>query len=201
MSLDYQESFKKNLHVIESDDSRIAVGRCTYGAPRFLLWDSTERIEIGSFCSIADDVTIFGGGEHVSTWVTTFPLRIGFGSAMAYKDGHPATKGPTRIGNGVWIGYRSIILSGVTVADGAIVGAGSVVTANVPAYTISAGNPARMIRTRFSERQIEAQLSIRWRDWPLESIYDAVPLLCSEAVDDFIRDAQSAELGNQQRRE
>jgi carbonic anhydrase/acetyltransferase-like protein (isoleucine patch superfamily) len=80
------------------------------------------------------------------------------------------TKGSIVVGNDVWVGTRAIILSGVTIGDGAIVAAGSVVTKDVPPYAIVAGNPARLIRYRFSDETIAAMCRIRWWDWPLEVI-------------------------------
>lgn len=167
-------------------DSRISVGRFTYGSPQFMLWGDSERIQIGAFCSIADEVVIFGGGEHRTDWVTTFPLRIAFDSPLAYKDGHPATKGPTVIGNDVWIGYRAMVLSGVTIGDGAVIGAGAVVASDVAAYSVVAGNPAQVVRSRFNEQQIAKLLASRWWDWEIEKIKTNIPLLCSLDVDKFI---------------
>lgn len=169
-----------------SDDPRISVGRFTYGNPAFRLWGDTERIEIGAFCSIADGVTIFGGGEHNTGWVTTFPLRIAFGDALAGQDGHPASKGATRIGHDVWIGDGATILSGVTIGSGAVVGARAVVTQDVPAYHIVAGNPARVVRPRFSDEQIAALMDIAWWDWDIDRIRAAIPLLCNDDIEAFV---------------
>ncbi|MBI5204619.1 MAG: CatB-related O-acetyltransferase [Nitrospirae bacterium] len=81
-----------------------------------------------------------------------------------------ASKGPVIIGNDVWIGDSVIILPGVQVGDGAIIGAGSVVTKNVPPYTIVGGVPAKKIRDRFSDKIKEQLLQIKWWDWPEEKI-------------------------------
>ena len=167
------------IPVLDCTDPRVKVGRFTYGAPRLLLWDEHERIRIGSFCSIADEVTIFGGGEHRTDWITTFPLRIALGDPLAGKDGHPATRGLTRIGNDVWLGYRAVVLSGVTVGDGGVVGAGAVVASDVPPYAIVAGNPARIVRYRFPQEVVAKLLELRWWDWPLEKIRRHLDILCS----------------------
>lgn len=169
------------------DDPRVSIGRFTYGNPALRMWDEAERIEIGAFCSIADGVTIFGGGEHNSGWVTTFPLRIALGLDGAGRDGHPATKGPTRIGNDVWIGDGATILSGVTVGDGAVIGARALVARDVPPYHVAVGNPARIVRQRFADAEIAALLRIRWWDWPLERIEAEVAGLCGGHPADFIR--------------
>ncbi|TAA44352.1 CatB-related O-acetyltransferase [Pseudoxanthomonas winnipegensis] len=175
---------------LQSSDPRIVVGRFTYGAPAFRIWTAEERIEIGAFCSIADDVTIFGGGEHRSDWITTFPLRIAFGHALAERDGHPATRGPTRIGNDVWIGHGATIMSGVTIGDGAIIGARAVVSRDVDSYAVVVGNPARRVRSRFPADQVEALMRIQWWKWPIELIEEFVPLLCDTDISAFIRKAR-----------
>jgi acetyltransferase-like isoleucine patch superfamily enzyme len=179
-------------------DPRCKIGRFTYGTPRFMLWGEEDRIEIGSFCSIAEEVVIFGGGEHRTDWITTYPLRIAFGDPLAGKDGLPASKGKTTIGNDVWIGYRAVILSSVTIGNGAVVGACAVVTADVPPYSIVAGNPARVVKQRFDDRQIEELLRSGWWNWPIEEIREIAAMLCSAGVDDFLDYAKRRELSIQE---
>jgi acetyltransferase-like isoleucine patch superfamily enzyme len=169
-----------------SSDHRISIGRFTYGNPSLKVWGESESLSIGAFCSIADDVVIFGGGEHRSDWVTTFPLRIAFGDELAGLDGHPASKGPTLIGNDVWIGHGACVLSGVTVGHGAIIGARSVVARDVAPYTIVGGNPARILRRRFTDSQIASLLAIRWWDWSVDEIHARQHLLCNDQIDAFI---------------
>ena len=79
-------------------------------------------------------------------------------------------RGDILIGNDVWIGYEAVILSGVTIGDGAIVAARSVVTKDVPPYTIVGGVPAKPIRRRFDRETIDALLELRWWDWPAEKL-------------------------------
>jgi len=179
-----------NIPTLVASDRRVTVGRFTYGEPRLMLWDEGERIEIGSFCSIADNVTIFAGGEHNSAWVTTYPLRIALGDELAGKDGHPASKGPTIIGHDVWIGFGATILSGVTIGDGAIIGACSVVVKDVPPYQIVAGNPAGIIRQRFKDEHIKKLCDIQWWNWPLSRIKKYAHLLCGPDVNSFIQKIQ-----------
>lgn len=169
-----------------STDPRVSVGRFTYGDPQLMLWSEDEHIEIGAFCSIANEVVIFGGGEHRTDWVTTFPLRIAFDDNLAGKDGHPATKGTTKIGNDVWIGFRSIILSGITIGDGAVIGAGSIVASNVPPYAVVVGNPAKVLKFRFSDEIIKKLLDISWWNWESERINKSIPMLCSTDIQNFI---------------
>lgn len=175
------------IPTLQSSDARVTVGRFTYGTPQLKLWSENERISIGAFCSIADEVLILGGGEHNTDWVTTYPLRIALNDPGAGEDGHPATKGHTLIGNDVWIGTRSVILSGVRIGDGAVIGAGSVVSRDVAPYSIVAGNPATFVRARFPARIAEALLQIAWWHWPLEKIRKNAAYLCSNDVEEFVR--------------
>ena len=91
-------------------------------------------------------------------------------------------KGDIVVGNDVWLGYRSVILAGVTIGDGAIIGAYSVVTKDVPPYTIVGGNPAKEIRRRFSDSEIAHLLQLRWWDWPIEKITEHVQWLTGNVV-------------------
>ena len=181
------------IPALTSDDPRIQIGRFTYGGARFRLWSEDERIEVGAFCSFAEEVSVFGGGEHRTDWVTTYPLRIAFGSPGAGRDGHPHSKGKTVIGNDVWLGHGAMILSGVRVGDGACVGAGAVVSRDVPPYAIVAGNPARIVRMRFDEARVAALLRIAWWDWPIDRIREFESALCDSDVDAFIQSASGYE--------
>ncbi len=85
------------------------IGRCTYGRPEVLSWGEGTTLEVGAFCSIADGVKIFLGGEHRVDWVTTYPFNFLWERAYSFK-GHPASKGDVIIGNDVWIGAESVIM-------------------------------------------------------------------------------------------
>ena len=180
------EDCRSDIPELISSDRRLTVGRFTYGNPKILMWADEERIEIGSFTSIAEEVTIFGVGEHNINWITTFPLRIAFNEILAYKDGHPKSKGVTKIGNDVWIGYRATILSGVIIGDGAVIGAGAVIAKDVPPYSIVIGNPATVIRYRFDEFTIQELLKTKWWNWPLSKIKSNIHILCSEDANNLI---------------
>ena len=110
---------------------------------------------------------------------------VDVGLPGAGADGHPTTRGDITIGNDVWIGRGATVLSGVTVADGAVIGAGAVVAKDVPPYAIVVGNPARVVRYRFSDEVIEALLRIRWWEWPDAVIEQRVSELCDTSVQEF----------------
>ncbi|MCX7383985.1 MAG: CatB-related O-acetyltransferase, partial [Alphaproteobacteria bacterium] len=146
-----------------------SVGEWSYGVPA-IMWGEGARLSIGKYCAIAPGVTIYLGGNHRPDWVTTYPF-----SALAQHwpaargiVGHPASKGEVTIGHDIWIGNDATILSGVTIGHGAVIGANALVTKDVPPYAIVCGNPARVIRLRFSEAQIASLLRIAWWDWPAE---------------------------------
>lgn len=176
---------KSAINFWVSQDPRVSVGRYTYGNPKIMIWTENEQLSVGSFCSIAENVTIFAGGEHNHNWATTYPLRIAFNDPMANRDGHPATKGPTSIGHDVWIGYGATIMSGVSIGNGAIIGAHSVVTKDVPAYAIYAGNPAIQKKMRFDQAKILQMQQLKWWDWPDEKIKANVDLLCNSNIDEL----------------
>jgi virginiamycin A acetyltransferase len=90
------------------------------------------------------------------------------------------TKGDIHIGSDVWIGYGSIILSGVTIGNGAVIGTGSVVTKDIPSYAVAAGNPARVIRSRFSPKVVQEMLDLKWWELPWNELRKKIPWLLSE---------------------
>lgn len=147
-----------------------------------------DKLRIGKFCAIASGVEfIMNGGNHLVDGISSYPFSI-FGSGWegAMEGRAFPNRGDIKVGNDVWLGYRSVILAGVTIGDGAIVGAYSVVTKDVPPYTIVAGNPAREIRRRFSEAEIQRLLELQWWDWPVEKISANVHLLTGQSVSSLI---------------
>lgn len=88
-------------------------------------------------------------------------------------------KGDIVVGNDVWIGFEAVIMAGVTIGDGAVIGTRAVVTKDVPPYTIVAGIPARPIRRRFSKEDILFLQEIKWWNWPVEKISEAIPYIQS----------------------
>ncbi|WP_416187296.1 CatB-related O-acetyltransferase [Hydrocarboniphaga sp.] len=171
-----------------SDDRRyrnFSIGRYTYGDPQILFAGSGAKLTIGAFCSIAKDVKLVLGGEHRTDWITTYPFMRVLKNARHFT-GHPKTKGDIHIGNDVWIGRDATILSGIRIGNGAVIAAGSLVVRDVPAYTIVGGNPAKVIRARFTEQQITALEKIAWWEWNIEDITQELPTLLSSQIDELI---------------
>lgn len=166
------------------------IGEHSYGHIKILDWDDGTKLKIGRFCSFAKDVTVILGGEHRADWITMYPFsgKIFNSIWQEAKDvkGHPRSKGDIIIGNDVWVGYGATILSGVTIGDGAVIGARALITKDVEPYSIVAGNPAKFIRKRFSDKVIKELLRIKWWNWPEEKIKKNIKNLLSENIWDFI---------------
>ena len=166
----------------------MSFGKYTYGRPRIYYWSKNTKLIIGNFCSIAENVKIYLDGNHRTDWVTTYPFgHINthvFNNFNGY--GHPSSKGDVIIGNDVWIGDNVTIMSGVIIGDGAVIANSSHVVKNVEPYAIVGGNPAKLIKYRFSTEQIEKLLEIKWWNWDDEKINKFSPLLCNNNIDEFI---------------
>lgn len=143
-----------------------------------------DRLLIGKYCSIAAETTfIMNGGNHMTSWLTTYPFSVfGHGWEVADPPSWPH-RGDTRVGNDVWIGYRAMIMPGVTIGDGAIVATGSVVTRDVPPYATVGGNPATVIRSRFEPAIIERLRAVAWWDWNAEKVTRNIRAICSADID------------------
>ena len=134
------------------------------------------------------EITIYLGGNHNTNWITTYP----FGHIYTDKFnsfngvGHPKSKGNVIIGNDVWIGDNVIIMSGITIGNGAVIANNSHIVKDVEPYSIVGGNPAKLIKYRFTKEQIEKLEKIKWWDWTDEKINNNLHLLCSNNIDDFI---------------
>jgi len=159
---------------------KYSFGVGSYGLPKVHDWDEGATLRIGAYCSIALNVQILLGGHHHSEWLTTYPF-----SSMVPGDIPPCSfsRGDVAIGNDVWLCSNTIVLSGVTIGDGAIVSAGSVVTRDVEPYSIVAGNPAQHVRWRFDETTRAALLETAWWAWPVEEVARIAPILCSGNID------------------
>ncbi len=152
-------------------------------------WDDSTYLRVGSFCSIADAVRVLLGRNHRQDWITTYPFghvrKDVFPLGSVYgRTGHPASRGDVVVGNDCWIGHGALLLSGGRLSDGAVLGARSVLAGPTEPYGVYVGNPAKLVRKRFSDTVIEELLRIRWWEWPDDLINEAVPLLQREPTPD-----------------
>lgn len=194
----YSKFFKKVLRgtsILNSQvdkTAKIYSGSSFYdsviGRYSYIGYDSeVVNCEIGSFCSIANGF-IAGGAKHPIDWVSTSPVFYNVKGGTGYHLGKLAAPSTLRIviGHDVWIGSRAIVMQGVSIGNGAIVGAGAVVTKDVPPYAIVAGCPARIIRYRFDDATIQKLQDSRWWMLPdnvlsnFSSLADTPDDFCSE---------------------
>lgn len=164
------------------------VGKWSYGNARVYDWYDGTQLKIGSFCSIHPTTNILLGGEHDPSFVTTHPIDIWLnpGGKKLEHPVFPTTKGDVVIGHDVFVGIGSTILSGVTIGNGAVIAAGSMVYRDVPPYAIVAGNPARVVKYRFEPEIIERLQKLAWWNWPDDKIREAQDLILSPNVEAFL---------------
>ncbi len=168
-------------------DGTLVMGTMSYYAPNVVKYaGDTGRVLIGNFASVAPDADFYVGGQHRTEWVSQYGLRAMLDLPGAHEDGFTHGRGDIVVGSDTWVTNGCTVMSGVTIGDGAVVGTKAVVAKDVRPYAIVAGNPAREIRRRFSDEQVEALLRIRWWDWPTEDVRRHADLLMSPDVDAFI---------------
>ncbi len=146
----------------------VQVGKYSYGEllVQSLYIQENEKLIIGNFVSIAPGAWFILGNNHQTQTITTYPLWSRF---VGYNPIDATTKGPIVVEDEVWIGTNALILSGVRIGKGAIVAAGAVVTKDVPAYAIVGGNPAKIIKYRFSDELISALKNVNLLDFPIKT--------------------------------
>ncbi len=170
----------------------LTLGRYSYIATHILSHDPDVRI--GNFSSLAANITFHGRDNHTIDTVATFPLFTLY-PEMPDKT---FTKGPIVIGNDVWVGDKVVFMSGVTVGDGAVIGANAVVTKDCEPYGVYAGNPARCKKKRFSypgcnlnlltqQSVIQNLLQIKWWDWPDKKIKENIEWFF-KPVEEFVQE-------------
>ncbi len=205
----YFESPFKGVPLTEQvTNPNIKVGRYSYysgyyhghsfdDCARYLMpdRDDVDKLIIGSFCSIGTGASFVMAGNqgHRHDWVTSFPFFF-MNEEPAFADASNAYEpaGDTVIGNDVWIGAEAMIMPGINIGHGAVIGSRALITKDVEPYTIVGGNPAKVIKKRFSDEQIALLLEMQWWDWPLDRLKGAMPLLCSADIEGLYRYWQDA---------
>ena len=142
---------------------------------------------IGKFCSVSWNVSI-GGANHDMKHITThpFPLLPKFGLTDKSKIYKQFTDKKIVIGNDVWIASNACILRGVTIADGAVIGAGAVVNRNVGPYEVWAGVPAKKIGQRFPDSVVERLLNLAWWEFPKNVLRQNIDLFNDDLTNDIL---------------
>ena len=141
-----------------------------------------DKLIIGKFCAIGRGVEfVMNGANHRMNSVTTYPFKIMGGGWEKFT---PAMedlplKGDTVVGNDVWMGQNVTVMPGVHIGDGAIIGANSVVTRDIPPYCVAGGNPCVVRKKRFDDEMIEYLLALKWWDWDADKIFRNMAALCS----------------------
>lgn len=162
------QAYSHTLRELYREIYRIDVGYGSYGGC-FNQGYIRPNVKFGNYCSIATEVKVFRA-NHPVDWFTTHPIT--YDKNMGARETTLEYK-PIEIGHGVWIGSGAIILPSVNhIGNGAIIGAGSIVTKDVPPYGIAAGNPAKLIRKRFSEDIIKKLEETEWWLLPKEKLVD-----------------------------
>ena len=144
--------------------------------------------DVGKFCSIAGGV-ILGMGTHTLDKLSTSPIFTERHNSIGQQWTDIQTNNPYKkvtIGNDVWIGTRAMIMGGVTIGDGAVIGAGAIVTKDVPPYAIVAGVPARIIRYRFPDNIIDKLKSINWWNYSATILKENVVLFQSANIEEVV---------------
>jgi acetyltransferase-like isoleucine patch superfamily enzyme len=155
---------KSKIHSSSKVESGSSFFNSTMDRHSFCGYDcEIANADIGPFCSIADHVAI-GGGRHPIEWVGTSPVFYAGRDSVRKKFAEFSRPDPLRvsIGADVWIGYRAIVMQGVTIGPGAVIGAGAVVTRDVAPYAMVGGVPARRFSDRFDQKLQKALLASRW---------------------------------------
>lgn len=174
---------------------KVRIGKHIVGMPYIYSYNKNDLITIGTYCSFGPDVVIIPSMAHIPARgyelcaLSTFPLPSLNKKGTGKKHNVPMKEAYVKIGSDVWIGAHAIILPAVTVGDGAIVGAGAVVTHDVPPYAVVVGVPAKILRFRFDEDTVNKLLRIRWWDWPEHQIIENLDYFYD--VEEFIKRFES----------
>lgn len=143
---------------------------------------NNDKLKIGKFCSIATGTKfIFNGANHTQKSFSTYPFPL-FSNEQQYEQDIAKSwdnKGDIIVGNDVWFGYESIIMAGVTIGDGAIIGARALVTRDVEPYSIVGGIPAKLIKKRFAKETIAILQEKQWWNWDVEKIKNNLEIIQS----------------------
>lgn len=170
---------------------KITYGKHTYGEIKVVEWGRGE-INVGKYCSITSEVKAFLGMDHNMNNISTYPFGhrrteltkltgiIRGGRYVSIRETN------INIGNDVWIGYGTTLFRGVTIGDGAVIGAYSTITKDVPPYAIVVGS-GRIVRKRFSDKDIDILLKLQWWNWTDEEVASVARLLLTPDIEMLLK--------------
>ena len=163
--------------------NKVKVGRYTYGPLHIYSWGHPDEfLNIGSYCSIAPGVHFLLSGNHPINGLLSFPVKYFYGRRGC----ECLCKGKIEVGHDVWIGMGASIVSGVSIGNGAVIAANSMVVKDIPAYAIVAGNPAKIVKYRFSESNIKRLQEINFDKLDVEFLLKNLSLVYEELNDESI---------------
>ncbi len=182
---------REGLDLLQLRFPQYEIGRGSYGPLSVRYTGEGAVLRIGAFCSVARGAMVVLGGGHHTEWVTTYPFPALWTHTAELYPGYATTRGDVSIGNDVWIGADALILSGVRIGNGAVIGARAVVARDVPPYAVVVGNPARVVRQRFTDDIVARLELLAWWNWDDRKIERFLPLLLSGDVEKFLEAAES----------
>jgi acetyltransferase-like isoleucine patch superfamily enzyme len=171
--------------------SKVVVGNNSYGALEVYSWlNNNDKLYIGSYVSISSDVKFIIDGNHNTSYLTTFPFEAILFDEIT--DSNVVGKGSISIGDDVWIGMNSMILSGVNVGQGAVIGAGSVVAKDIPPYAIVAGNPAKIVKYRFPQGIVEKLIKLDFKKIDKDFVKNNLSLFYRDVDNNLLKTIEEA---------
>lgn len=178
----YRKWRNKNKHNTTSPKSffnqdLVTVGNYTYGDLDVKHYGTECKLRIGHFCSISPEVVFLLKDDHPMNFISTFPFKV---KCLEKECVEAVSKGDIVVDDDVWIGYGAIIMSGVHIHQGAVIAAGTVVTHDIPAYSIVGGVPAKIIKYRFPEDVLKYIEKIDYSKLSRKDIENNLPILYME---------------------
>lgn len=167
---------RKNQHngtvaINKFDFDSVEIGNYSYGTLQVLNFNQGEKLKIGNYCSIASGVVFILNADHRLDTISSFPFKV---KCLHCEEFEAVSKGNITIDDDVWIGQNAVILSGVHIGQGAVVAAGAVVTKDVSPYAVVGGNPAKVIKYRFSEELIKDLLRVDYSKLTKEMVEEHI---------------------------
>lgn len=164
-------------------DADTIIGEYSYGGLMVSRSYPGSKLNVGKFCSFGQGIQVVFWGKHQMGDITTYPFCNLHGLGWPPVSCSEVKGEDVRIGSDVWIANNALIMQGADIGDGSVIGAHSIVGGKVEPYSLVVGNPARLVRKRFSEDKIAMLLEMKWWDWPIEKVKEHLQAISSPDVD------------------